>query len=343
MFLHLFPLDPYTLSQPSQSRESALLSRMGNTMVDTLEVTISFTLFYGFFILLFFQSTMTFLQRGLTKWNQRLMFSATLFSFVLATIVEAMLIMQLSIFVHVIFFSSEDIPLANRRLLGNARLNLSLILDFWASTLQIIVSDGVVVWRAFILLQHRKKITMLPILLLLGSTVMYLIYLIHSSISLDVSTSISIFVAATGLSLGTNIISTSLISYVYWIHRKDMKVFLHRRKRRQSQGEWVLAILIESGVVFCLFQAIFLAIEFFQVHTLQDLCLQQLFTTLFRGYVAIYPTLVIVLVNSRQTFDQVYLMETLPPNTMGPSDAAISQPMLFAPPSDMSVKHSSSR
>ncbi|KAF9469468.1 hypothetical protein BDZ94DRAFT_1303185 [Collybia nuda] len=120
------------------------------------------------------------------------------------------------------------------------------------------------------------------------------------------------FVSTIGLSLGTNALSTALIGYLYWLHSKSAKYLRGSQKTRVEQ---VLTILLESGILFFLIQAVNFALLFPPGYDLPYVRAQGVLANIYYGFSAFYPTLVVVLVNNRQTLDQIYFVDTSLPTS----------------------------
>ncbi|KAF9469482.1 hypothetical protein BDZ94DRAFT_1327742 [Collybia nuda] len=107
-----------------------------------------------------------------------------------------------------------------------------------------------------------------------------------------------------GLSLGTNFTATTFISYVYWLHRRDMAAGLGNHQL--TQAERVLALLVESGIAFCILQVGNFIYVFFMDSFPSDTpgsYIGMIFHASYFGLSAMYPTVVIVLVNTHRTLD----------------------------------------
>ncbi|KAF9456125.1 hypothetical protein BDZ94DRAFT_1241761 [Collybia nuda] len=101
---------------------------------------------------------------------------------------------------------------------------------------QMLINDGLLLWRAYVLSPSKKWILILPFLMLSGSCV---------------------------VSCGANLVTTCLISHVYWVHKKDMTRFLNGANRRTKAGS-VLSIMVTTGVILLVLQAIFLPLNYLQ-------------------------------------------------------------------------------
>ncbi|EIM84382.1 uncharacterized protein STEHIDRAFT_112776 [Stereum hirsutum FP-91666 SS1] len=118
-----------------------------------------------------------------------------------------------------------------------------------ATLQQFICSDAVVLWRAWILWGKSRRVFMLSVVFVASTTVV------------SVGTGISWFIHMANMwitgrvilwsfSLATNILGTGLIAYKAWQHRRSMKMYIAGASR-MTIVETTLALLVESGVVYC--------------------------------------------------------------------------------------------
>lgn len=120
-----------------------------------------------------------------------LTFLASAITFILATVIEGVVIARIGVVLHSVFFEYKDVAVANKLPLLYDNMRTFDLVCMWASSFevricnvpqvkqygvlkflccfQVIISDGIVVWRAFVLLQHRRRWIILPLLLLLVS------------------------------------------------------------------------------------------------------------------------------------------------------------------------------
>ncbi|KAK0470056.1 uncharacterized protein EV420DRAFT_1662997 [Desarmillaria tabescens] len=171
--------------------------------------------------------------------------------------------------------------------------------------INIVIGDGVVIWRAWLLWNQRRWILVVSSFLLLGTgvTIANVAYALSiSPITLD-----NLFddpklstwgIAAMALTTMTNLFATSLIVYRGWTHHRLLRsltgesVISHFCKQNG-----ILTLLIESGVFYCCtwIATIILFVATNNGITLMLDVLSQL--------TAIYPTLIIILVSLRSTLD----------------------------------------
>ncbi|KAG6914328.1 hypothetical protein DXG01_000976 [Tephrocybe rancida] len=108
--------------------------------------------------------------------------------------------------------------------------------------------------------------------------------------------------------MATNVVTTLIITYKLWSHRKFVVENLGNTQRR-SQAQKVLDILVESGFVYCALQVVTLTLD-----SLPDAPRQgtsyayavQVFLCSYTVVSAMYPTIIIVLVNTQRSFVDTY-------------------------------------
>ncbi|EIM91596.1 uncharacterized protein STEHIDRAFT_165852 [Stereum hirsutum FP-91666 SS1] len=167
-----------------------------------------------------------------------------------------------------------------------------------------IVSDAVVVWRCWVLYSRKCRIIMIPLLLTVSNVVVAI-----SIAGLDVKIlSLSSTVPAPGvsgpytgnivvwsLSLATNMLTTAMVAFKSWRHRKTLRKMLGRGSPK-TRAEKVMALLVESGAMYCVIWVAFLIpalITGFNGTFVMSAVMPQIS--------GIYPTILIVLVKFGKT------------------------------------------
>ncbi|KAF9462222.1 hypothetical protein BDZ94DRAFT_1309867 [Collybia nuda] len=306
---------PYT---NQDSLNSAILDKFGMSLTIALGQLSGVTLFYGVFIILYFQSVSTYLKRRQRNQAHLWMFLATSVALILATLQEAALLANTGIFINSAFIKYRNVPLVERFPLVRKLIVVPDLINIWIPFLQTIISDGVVTWRVLVLLQDRKWLMVLPVLLLLGSAASLVADMIVNTISI-VTDSLNrgsfggdLNMAGVILSVATNVVATCTFAFIYWVHRKDMIQGLG--KHQPNQGERVLALLVDSGVIYGLSQIAYFIVAFIPDPQTGDSLsakhyIKWTFQFLFFGLSQIYPTAVMAIVNSHRTLGDMYLMD----------------------------------
>ncbi|GJE87251.1 hypothetical protein PsYK624_033340 [Phanerochaete sordida] len=112
--------------------------------------------------------------------------------------------------------------------------------------MNMILSDMVVLWRAWMLWPRRRIIQGFSCLLIAGTLVMLLWTCAWNIVDGNFPNAVAIC-----LSWSTNVWSTSLIAVRAWQHRRAMAPLGASGSR--TRAELALLLLIESGVLYCLF------------------------------------------------------------------------------------------
>jgi len=167
----------------------------------------------------------------------------------------------------------------------------------------------VVIWRAWVLFPDRRWVMILPISMLVGTTACTLAYIALAMAQKGSSTiNGGLFGSSMFLSLSTNVITTLMITYKLWSHRKLLVKDLGLT-RGQSAAQKVLDIMVESGFSYCVLQIIIVALNSLPKAPKLGSPLGYAAQVLLCSYTILsvmYPTIVIVLVNRRRSFVDTY-------------------------------------
>ncbi|KAH9980390.1 hypothetical protein BGW80DRAFT_1442315 [Lactifluus volemus] len=163
---------------------------------------------------------------------------------------------------------------------------------------KLILGDGIVLWRAWILWDRRIMLFILPFLSLVCTLVFIIVDIIFVTDGLithsmrHVNTGGAFGVAAWGLTIGTNIWATSLMFIRAWQHRRFLRSVFDKENAK-SKGEKTLAFLVESGAIYiCILVAdiMIAACGSASVIALSNISIQ---------LVGIYPTAIVVVITMR--------------------------------------------
>ncbi|THH04969.1 hypothetical protein EW146_g10030 [Bondarzewia mesenterica] len=182
-------------------------------------------------------------------------------------------------------------------------LKLSFV-DQYLSSINFLVGDSIIIWRVWVLYDGKRKIMIVPIIPLIIATVTtFLVGGLQSRVlSTNVEDPNDIYnilafwfqVATYGLELATNLAATSLIAYKAWKHRKLIKSALG--PRRKTKVEKVLALLVESGVLYCILWILLIGFEFVPPASFANY-----FAPTAVHIAGMYPTVIVILVSIDQT------------------------------------------
>ncbi|KAF9457278.1 hypothetical protein BDZ94DRAFT_1326373 [Collybia nuda] len=287
-FVRQGPLDP------------VLLDLVGDMALRGFAETCIFSIMYGMFVVLFGQITITYLKRKKPTQAQRWMFIICVMSFLLFMIHGALEVGVAGAFVYSMLVGNRSEPLVDKIVLVTPLLVKLDVGVVWMRGIEIMVSDTIVVWRAFALLNHRRGLVIMPFILLLGCIGSSLLFLAHYTMG---RSTLGLFLVNYLLSLATNVAATGLIGYIYWYDKKNAAAL---ERHGMDQAAHVLALLMESGAVFCVFQTINIGVALIFNNSPGATNYWSLaIAAVFIGLTAMYPTMVIALVNSQYTLGPI--------------------------------------
>ncbi|KIK60855.1 hypothetical protein GYMLUDRAFT_244013 [Collybiopsis luxurians FD-317 M1] len=169
----------------------------------------------------------------------------------------------------------------------------------WNITTSALLSDFIVVWRAWVLFQQERFWKMGLLLLMIVNIGINIADCILNTIEINMVQSGSIPILdwlSLIVSLIVNMFATGLIAWKAWNHYHIMRAAaVHRRTRVQK----ILLLLIESGAIYCAIQALYLVFYLVNAHaTHNGLYLTlNIVGSIFNLASAWYPIAVVILVN----------------------------------------------
>ncbi|VDC06681.1 unnamed protein product [Peniophora sp. CBMAI 1063] len=201
----------------------------------------------------------------------------------------------------------------------------TVYVQYIAQLTLIVLGDFVSLWRAFVIFGKQKWLYMLLIGIAGAESVTYVLIFTSSSteyISSPVSGLVNALAEARtpltfiGYSVSglAQAASTSLIAYKAWVHWRDVREFMDRSTKRRSLT--ALAVIIESGIVYLGLLIWYGAINYWGAPDSLAVYTCRFYIV---PLIAMYPTLVVVIVASRRSVlersivPKAQVMETAPP------------------------------
>ncbi|KAF5361236.1 hypothetical protein D9757_010405 [Collybiopsis confluens] len=263
------------------------------------------TFVYGIYAVLIPVSSYIMLHRGLATRERKILFGTTIFMFLLST---AYWIASISTLIQLIqvWFLAPD-PDAGSPPNYLPFFNAAVLVNY-------ILTDGVVVWRAWVLCSSDGKKTLMMCLFMLGLGTVSVIATIGIRIALLIINTqagdlfdrlnhgINVTQVATLImSVLTNSLATSLISVKAWKCRLEIRDDLDGSPDGRSRAGKVFALLIETGVLYTL-SCITVLVS--TVIPLKEGTLGDLYTPVNTQLAGIYPVVVLLLVTQNQSLDR---------------------------------------
>ncbi|KAJ4482911.1 hypothetical protein C8J55DRAFT_510965 [Lentinula edodes] len=263
------------------------------------------TLVYGIYAVLVPVSSYVMLRRGLATRARKILFGISIFMFLLSTVYWIASVSTLIQLIQVWFLDSN--PDAHSAPNYLPILNALALVNY-------IMTDGVVVWRAWVLCSGdgTKALTMCLFMLGLATvsvtaTIVIRIALMVidtqvGELSNQLNHGINVTQVATlVLSLLTNSLATFLISLKAWRSRTEIRNNLDSAVDRHSRAGKIFALLVETGVIYSLSC---LTVFVSSLIPLKEGTLGDLYTPVNIQFAGIYPVAVLLLVTQNHTLDR---------------------------------------
>ncbi|KAK0491423.1 hypothetical protein IW261DRAFT_1602125 [Armillaria novae-zelandiae] len=275
------------------------------------------TLVYGMYTVIMPICSYTMLRRGLRRKSRILLFGMLVFMFSLST-------------AYWILTLCNDANLITTWFLHGVSHDLQMPLMNALVLVNYVLTDGVVVWRAWVIcrVDYGKSLilplvflslTFLSVLITIGLRIAMTIladthhaFIPHKGIDRGLD---CLQVANLVLSLLTNIFSTSIIGIKAWRNRHWVTSELPLKRKNITTSERIFALLVESGIIYCLSGLVVLIST---VIKLPDGTLGDVYTPVNVQFAGIYPAIVLLLVNR-----QGELNETIVFTSQGQNNAPV--------------------
>ncbi|RDB30455.1 hypothetical protein Hypma_007109 [Hypsizygus marmoreus] len=330
------PIPSNTMAPTPEDLEAKAFYFFGIIILADFASAITLTLLYGVFVLLFSMSSAMILRQGLGPRSRQAMFLLTLISFATATVHWAVAIAAFVKEVQSVLSRNLDTPFFERLLLSaNSPPSAPVFISMWAAAFLSIISDIVVIWRAWVLFFENRWVMIGPLALLLGTITTTLLYLIplfnpevfEATVSGENPYSVinNLRTVSLALSLATNALATLMIAYKLWQHRTFLTEMLGSNRPR-SRAQNVLIMLVESGVLYFILHLVTFLLSTCPGPWAEFVSSKVVFS-IYYEFTAMYPTIVVVLVNHQRSFADTCGFSNLDLN-----DAQTHEPNILARP-----------
>ncbi|KAK0230367.1 hypothetical protein IW262DRAFT_397172 [Armillaria fumosa] len=264
------------------------------------------TLVYGMYTVIMPICSYAMLKRSLRRKSRILLFGMLVFMFSLSTAYWILTLYNNANLITTSFLHgvSHDInmPLLNALVLVNY-----------------VLTDGVVVWRAWVICRvDYSKSLILPLVFLCLTFLSVLTTIgLRVAITILVNTQHVVIphkgidrgldclqVANLVLSLLTNIFSTSIIGIKAWHNRHWITSELPLKRKNITTSERIFALLVESGIIYCLSGLVVLIATLIR---LPDGALGDVYTPVNVQFAGIYPAIVLLLINRQGELNETII------------------------------------
>ncbi|KAI0319491.1 hypothetical protein OF83DRAFT_1110151 [Amylostereum chailletii] len=176
-----------------------------------------------------------------------------------------------------------------------------------------VMSDSVALWRACVIWGMHKGMRICSAVLILVQICTWVVYLIQSAVDYlgpdtpasfqplgSSSGNVDLIAVTYSVTITVNIWATAMIAYKTWKHRRNVRLYLHSRTGKSAVEAGCL-LLVESGVLYAVFWIVFGILQ--TVPTTSDAVMTAASVFFFglNQIPGIYFTLVIVIVELKQS------------------------------------------
>ncbi|KAH8980069.1 hypothetical protein EDB92DRAFT_2094657 [Lactarius akahatsu] len=272
---------------------------------------------YGNYASLVPVSTYIMMKKGLRSLSQKILFGVIVFMFSLSTAYLAVSIADLIILIKTWYLYVGLSESAGT----NSPTETLLVLFNALAPMNYALTDGVVVWRAWVICRDecrkllRALIVMLVLTMLTVAATIGVRVFIKANPARDkirLATTINVFQDTTLISsLVTNIFGTGVISLKAWRYRRWIATNLQRVVNNRTKAERVLALLVESGVFYIFSGSMLVATSLIRLPG-SHIMLGNIYSQAAVHLAGMYPVIVVILVSRETSMDKTVFNQTLP-------------------------------
>ncbi|KAJ6594339.1 hypothetical protein B0H19DRAFT_1095052 [Mycena capillaripes] len=290
------------------------------------------TLVFGMYSVLIFLSTRMLLRRGFKTKINLIMFTITSFMYLLSTgywIFSCVFVAHRMRDYMTLTTTGVDPgfdAIDHWYVMFNAIININYVL-----------SDGIVVWRAWVIcLRSHRKYMCIPFFFLSLTTVAVLLTIAIRIVDMN---NVSIphlanllnttQMTALGTSLISNLSSMGVVGATLWRHWKTIRVAFPDKKSQGTKTNHTLALMVESGLLYSLSAIIMLLFSVIPGKLPTGNTLGDLYTPINVQFAGIYPAVVLLLLSVHASSLNDSTLSSSSPPTKYMSSAPV---ILISPP-----------
>ncbi|KAJ7629892.1 hypothetical protein B0H17DRAFT_543024 [Mycena rosella] len=286
------------------------------------------TFFFGAYTVIIFLSTRMLIRRGLKARVHWILLVITLFMYLLSTAYWTYRFADVINRIQIYIESPQNPPSSSSVTKWLPLFNALVLVNY-------VLSDGVVLWRARLISSpDHHKVMYLPLFFMVlaslsSAGVIGLRIASVSSFAIGespafIKTLNTLQVAGLGLSFISNVCATGVVGATAWVHRRTIRAGSYKT----TQGNRILGLLLESGVLYCVFGLLGVVSILIRLpyNTLGDLV-----GPINVQVAGAYTPIVLLLVSMQRSLSDTSLLGTIP-------DAAISTPFQYSVSNPASVR-----
>jgi len=175
------------------------------------------------------------------------------------------------------------------------------VISIWPNQIVLLLSDCIITWRAWVVWPGQRYVKAIIAFLAIGNFVLQIIDPIFDTLEITETSAITIDldVISSGVSFAMNAVITGLIGLKAWLFRKQLQD-MGLTQRRLSGSQRILLLWVDSGVVFAIFQLLFIIFAALNLNTTYNDSISvgaRVLTAMVTSVAGMYPALLLIIVN----------------------------------------------
>ncbi|KAF7363722.1 hypothetical protein MSAN_01030000 [Mycena sanguinolenta] len=291
-------------ASPLSEIDASFLYRYGRDLTEDVVGLVTETTLVTIYGVLFALAMYSFHRRGFKSRVSFVMLFLVVYLYLAAVVLWGLYIAQYLMNVHDLLMTS-NIPLPDRFVLADAHASSLSIPQMVLFTSNMILGDFIVIWRVWAIYHRTRQVVVLPCITLAAALAFALVDTVclrRSGVGSDACGNSSLISWA--FSLATNVLCTILIGVKAWKHRQITRELQTEGTAHKYRGTgFILSVLVESGLIYCLLWATQLVQIFNISRTSALVYFWEITNAASEQLPGMYPTLIVVVVNLRYTID----------------------------------------
>ncbi|KAE9406870.1 hypothetical protein BT96DRAFT_971630 [Gymnopus androsaceus JB14] len=207
----------------------------------------------------------------------------------------------------------ESLPggLITQEMAANLKNSLTYTLQNWSENFLYLIADTAIAWRACVLLAENRLIQWMLLIILLADIGVNIADCVVDTKAVINSNfnGLTLDWLITLCSLAVNVVATLLIAHRAWKHHQSTGAILHHKK---TQVEAILALMVESGVIFGVVQTSCVIFGALKIHAAKFSPVDN--ANAFLQGLTIYsavlnPVALVIMIQTGSTYEQSFHLE----------------------------------
>ncbi|ETW78608.1 hypothetical protein HETIRDRAFT_324082 [Heterobasidion irregulare TC 32-1] len=286
------------------SESPKIVQHAGTVLLGNILELVIISFFSGIYTILMLCLIYLFYQGKVISRAKSYMFAITLLTFFTIAIICLYDIIDVIQTIPNLLILAENQTLENKFSKINQDIKIYNTINLSLQIVNALLGNTVIVWRAQTLWANHYIMVLLKgilIVTIIASISNCVLNSIGSIAIFDLLDYYSLYLQMIqwGLEIIMNSVVTILIAYKAWSYRQSVKTYLAKNKKTQIEN--ILALLVESGILYCALWIALIISEFTSINGLEI----DIFSSISMVFTGIYPTLIMIVVSLNSTVEEM--------------------------------------